>query len=1089
MNKCYYRIVWKNYPDDGTPLNEQNLNKVDVAADEMDNRIISLDATKFDKTEAQTLVKYIEYDEDTGVFKITHYNGTSYTIDTLLEKLAINFDYDYQTQRLIIELSDGTVKYVDLSALITQYEFLDSETIDFILGSDGKVTAKVKEGSIQEKHLRPNYLADVKVEVAKAEASAGAASESQRAAKQSEDNALSSANASADSAQDSADSAAAALESERNSRESEEAALGHKNAAKVSEDNARVSEEESQKSKEAADASREAAETAARTATKKATEADEYALRAQSYAVGTGNVRPNEASDSAKFYYEQVKEVSEKLDQALRACGTITFEELPDLSLAETGDMYNISNEFVTDERFKEGTGWEIPMGANVYKTARGYWDVLAGTPVSTVNGQTGNVDVNLGNIEGVLPISKGGTGKTTAAEAFTILAQNATNADTNFVPLDTDTTLLVQSSSTAKKAYKMSYSQLWKYIRNKLSSGGAVTVELTNQNLDTIKTPGFYYAKGGHSVTGMPSGETGGFGLIVVRSGNAFWNQILYVASTSGLNDYERSYSGSTNSWRVWHKLAIGIKGDAETTYRGGNVNLTADDIGAISKAKLLLSGNTAIPLSDEHTAGFGYVNTLPAGTFGPGSAITQAAMYKHRYDETWESRIYHDYRTGRLAVNTKNNGTWIGYKLIPLMDTGENMNLAGEVHAKKLESNMTTTTHLSANKGNAIINSTQNGEYIMLAKMNSANGVFTLGIWNNYFGLFYTPKSTIDNNINECKYYSKLLDENGIMQVPIIKTGSLEGPADLLHFLNVVLRNVAQDESGKITTGLMPYTNYTLKNVISHFNNAFKVITDCLNNKFKYYGEYSASDISISLTDAKPKIILRNMSDYYWDGIGVSSETSGNILLMSRNGEKDFTTVSIGCGSGYNPFSITNKKTNSKNQNLTYGFNIKFDAYEISGNPVQQFAFFRTSAMCYGFTRENDISSFLKLYASSFVNQSSRRYKENIKPMSEEEGRKILQLEPVSFDYKEKHGGEKDVFGFIAEDANEVIPHAVTKIGDVPDGIDYSRYVAHLVKMVQIHEEEIRELRSENESLKNRMESLEKMVSELLIERFCVG
>ena len=154
MNKCYYRIIWKNYPDDGTPINEQNLNKVDVAADEMDNRIISLDSTKFDKSEAQLLVKYIEYDEDTGIFKITHYNGASYTIDTLLEKLAINFDYDYQNQRLIITLSDGEVKYVDLSALITQYEFLNSDTVHFTISADGKVKAEVKEGSIQEKHLR-----------------------------------------------------------------------------------------------------------------------------------------------------------------------------------------------------------------------------------------------------------------------------------------------------------------------------------------------------------------------------------------------------------------------------------------------------------------------------------------------------------------------------------------------------------------------------------------------------------------------------------------------------------------------------------------------------------------------------------------------------------------------------------------------------------------------------------------------------------------------------------------------------------------------------------------------------------------------
>lgn len=42
---------------------------------------------------------------------------------------------------------------------------------NFIIGTDGKVSAIVKEGSIEEKHLEPNYLAKIKVEAAKAETS------------------------------------------------------------------------------------------------------------------------------------------------------------------------------------------------------------------------------------------------------------------------------------------------------------------------------------------------------------------------------------------------------------------------------------------------------------------------------------------------------------------------------------------------------------------------------------------------------------------------------------------------------------------------------------------------------------------------------------------------------------------------------------------------------------------------------------------------------------------------------------------------------------------------------------------------------
>lgn len=410
MNKCYYRIVWENYPSDKTPLNEQNLNKIDVATDEMDNRIISLESTKFDKSEAQMLVKYIEYDEDTGIFKITHYNGASYTIDTLLEKLAINFDYDYQTQRLIIELSDGTVKYVDLSALLTQYEFLDSETVAFTVDSSGKVTAKVKEGSIGEKHLRPDYLADIRVEAAKAEASAAAADASEKNAKKSEEAALASQTeakksetAAAKSAQSAQSSAETATQKASDAAESAESARESKESAEKSAEAADAARDEAENSKTASSGFAESAAESAATAGEKSDEASGYAKVAESYAVGTGGVRPNEATDSAKHYYVQSKLISEGLGGALIPMGTVSFENLPLIDIASSGWMYNVSNQFVTTEDFKEGAGNVIPAGANVYKTADGYWDVLAGTPVSSVNGQTGNVVLNSADV-GALP-------------------------------------------------------------------------------------------------------------------------------------------------------------------------------------------------------------------------------------------------------------------------------------------------------------------------------------------------------------------------------------------------------------------------------------------------------------------------------------------------------------------------------------------------------------------------------------------------------------------------------------------------------------------------------------------------------------
>lgn len=177
--KIYSREHWENFPSEKTAINRDRLNNIEGGIDAIDDRVCALDTTKVDLTKANELVKEILWDESQGTLTVVKMNGSKYVIDTKLEKLAVNFKYDPQTQQLVITLDDGTKQYVDLSALITQYEFTDSDTIAFDIGSDGKVSPIVKEGSIEEKHLRPDYLADIRVESAKAEKAAQASAASQ----------------------------------------------------------------------------------------------------------------------------------------------------------------------------------------------------------------------------------------------------------------------------------------------------------------------------------------------------------------------------------------------------------------------------------------------------------------------------------------------------------------------------------------------------------------------------------------------------------------------------------------------------------------------------------------------------------------------------------------------------------------------------------------------------------------------------------------------------------------------------------------------------------------------------------------------
>lgn len=440
MNKAHIDINWENYPSDETPLNERNLNKMDGSIDIIDDRVITLDTTKATKAEVATLVADVTFEESTGIITITKKNGSKVTIDTQMEKIAINFDYNPTTQQIILTLIDGTKQYIDLSALITQYEFLDSDTVAFYIDKDGKVSAIVKEGSIEEKHLEPNYLAKIKVEVAKSESS-------QQAAAMSEINAKASENAAKASE-------TAAKTSETNAKASETAAAKSATAAAISETNAKASETSASQSAATATSEAASASQSASTATDKATIATQKATeiigkaessadsatKAQSYAVGGTGSREGEDSDNAKYYFEQVKDVSEAIKGGLQPRGTVAFADLPQLADCVAGWMFNISDEFTTTADFKEGAGSTVPAGANIYKTSDDKWDVLAGTPVTGIKGvnedsfRRGNVELTAENVGAVA--TGGDTAENTATFTSSDVADGSASAWTNLSKL-----------------------------------------------------------------------------------------------------------------------------------------------------------------------------------------------------------------------------------------------------------------------------------------------------------------------------------------------------------------------------------------------------------------------------------------------------------------------------------------------------------------------------------------------------------------------------------------------------------------------------------------------------------------------------
>lgn len=418
MNKTYGRINWENYPSDETPLNERNLNKIDVATDEIDNRVITLDTTKATKEEVSTLVQDVTFEEKTGIITIVKKNGSKITINTQMEKIAVNFSYNAGTQQIILTLIDGTKQYIDLAALITQYEFLDSDTVAFSIDSAGKVSAIVKEASIKEKHLQPNYLADIKVETAKAAASQKAAAASESNAKTSETNSKNNANnasASATKAQSYAvgGTNSRAGENTDNAKYYSQQAAEKQNIATSNANTAILKANEAAKSAEAAKISENVTVQNAATATEKAKIANESANSASSAAataVDNATKSKNYAvgnTESAKYYYEKAKEAVGGAVTGVKGNAESTYRTgnvnlTPDNigALATTGgvitgDVIPHTNEYIDlgHEDKKWDNVWTHALEADYVNAKEGIRGNLTGN-ASTVNGHTVNADV-----------------------------------------------------------------------------------------------------------------------------------------------------------------------------------------------------------------------------------------------------------------------------------------------------------------------------------------------------------------------------------------------------------------------------------------------------------------------------------------------------------------------------------------------------------------------------------------------------------------------------------------------------------------------------------------------------------------------
>ena len=289
-------------------------------------------------------------------------------------------------------------------------------------------------------------------------------------------------------------------------------------------------------------------------------------------------------------------------------------------------------------------------LGVTATAAELNYMDGVTSNVQSQLNGKATSThkhaaaDISSGTLSvdrlPTIPLSKGGTGATSAATARTALG--------------------VQNPITA-------------------------AVALTNQNLNSYNTEpqcGWYYAGGGNSVTNKPSGVDA-FGMFIMRTASGLYTQLLYDSNNKL---WARTYSDS--SWSSWTALVRTTDTIAKATSATNATKATQDSAGQQINTtyvkSVTASGRTVtVTKGDGKTSTFqtqdttygnmGGASTSAAGKAGLVPAPSQGNANRYlRSDGTWQ--VPPDTNTTYSDMKGATSSTAGTHGLVPAPATGAN-------------------------------------------------------------------------------------------------------------------------------------------------------------------------------------------------------------------------------------------------------------------------------------------------------------------------------------------------------------------------------------------------------------------------------
>lgn len=322
--------------------------------------------------------------------------------------------------------------------------------------------------------------------------------------------------------------------------------------------------------------------------------------------------------------------------------------------------------------------------------------------------------------------------------------------------------------------------------------------------------------------------------------------------------------------------------------------------------------------------------------------------------------------------------------------------------------------TSLITGNSGGYVVlhDSDNDGEPDEILIMNTPDIATATKVWRwNKSGLGYSSTGYSGT-------YGLAMTADGEIVADFITTGTLNA--------NLIKAGVISDTGGNSTinmsTGVATLYNLNAKNMLSLID-AANVVRAYLN-----YTDIGGTALTMKSANGNTTAILQ-----------ARATAGGGLWLYNNNGTNVATLASSTDGAelSLNGSNGSNRLRIFINPSSAGGFII----YNASGTSVI----------------DGDGNNG-RLTCVSLVQTSSRKVKENIKPI--EDADKILELNAVSFDYKDKAQGT-DKRGFIAEDVAEVLPNLVTpETDDTPATLDYIGMIPYMQDVIKKQAAKIAEL-----------------------------